>query len=143
MVFRQIRNLYCSLICHIGISDLNPPEADNEVDPDIDENGLKFSVDVTTILQQLVENELDKLASCIILSTNEVTYQKVKNTSQKLQEELLSTDKKHKRTSRHIFSRNLITNEPSTLNFLYCNKIEEQEDNDEIHGITHTGWLCK
>ena len=122
---------------------MNPPVADNEVDPDIDENDLKYSVDVTTILQQLVENELDKLASCIILSTNEVTYQKVKNTSQKLQEELLSTDKKHKRTSRHIFSRNLITNEPSTLNFLYCNKIEEQEDNDEIHGITHTGWLCK
>ena len=143
MVFRQIKNLYCSLICHIGISDLNPPKADNEVDPDIDENGLKFSVDVTTILQQLVENELDKLASCIILSTNEDTYQKVKNTSQKLHEELLSTDKKHKRTSRHIFSRNLITNEPSTLNFLYCNKIEEQEDNDEINGITHTGWRCK
>ena len=137
------QNSYRSLICHIGISDLNPPVVDNEVDPDIDENGLKFSVDVTTILQQLVENELDKLASCIILSTNEVTYQKVKNTSQKLQDELLSTDKKHKRTSRHIFSRNLITNEPSTLNFLYCNKIEEQEDNDEIHGITHTGWLCK
>ena len=137
------KNVYLSLICHIDISDLHPPEADSEVDPNIEENDLKVSADVTTILQQLVEIELDKLASCIILSTNEVTCRKVKNTSQKLQEELLSTDKKHKRTSRHIFSRNLITNEPSTLNFLYCNKIEDQEDNDKIHGITDTGWLCK
>ena len=77
---------------------------------------------MTTLLQQLIADELDNLISTLILATNEITCssKEVENISQKHQRKLFLSDKEHKGNRIHIRRRNLIRNEQCSQNFTHC-----------------------
>ena len=90
--------------------------------PVLSHTEAKISLDITTILDQLIADELDNLISTLILATNEITCssKEVENISQKHQRKLFLSDKEHKRNRIHIRTRNLIRNEQCSQNFTYC-----------------------
>ena len=90
--------------------------------PVLSHTDAKISYDITTLLQQLIADELDNLISTLILATNEITYssKEVENISQKHQRKLFLSDKEHKGNRIHIRRRNLIRNEQCSQNFTHC-----------------------
>ena len=109
--------------------------------PVVSETEARISYDITTVLQQLIADELDNLISTLILATNEITCGKeVENISQKHQKELFLSDKEHKRKRIHIRTRNLIRNEQCSQNFTHC---EPELNGDGKCEQRHTNFVFK
>ena len=102
--------------------------------PVVGETEARISYDITTVLQQLIADELDNLISTLILATNEITCEKeVETISQKHQKELFLSDKEHKRKRIHIRRRNLIRNEQCSQNFTHCTPVQDDGKREQRH----------
>ena len=110
--------------------------------PVLNHTDAKISYDITTLLQQLIADELDNLISTLILATNEITYssKEVENISQKHQRKLFLSDKEHKGNRIHILTRNLIRNEQCSQNFTHC---EPELNGDGNCEQRHTNFVFK
>ena len=110
--------------------------------PVVSQTETQISNDITTVLDQLIADELDNLISTLILATNEITFgaKEVENTLQKHRKELFLSDKEHKRKRIHIRTRNLIRNEQCSQNFTHCTP---ELHEDEKRELRHTSFGFK
>ena len=110
--------------------------------PVVSQTEAQISNDITTILDQLIADELDNLISTLILATNEITFgaKEVENTLQKHRKELFLSDKEHKRKRIHIRTRNLIGNEQCSQNFTHCTPEHYENEKRELR---HTSFGFK
>jgi hypothetical protein len=100
----------------------------------VDEKESEISCDITSLLQQLITDELDNLISTIILATNGSTCKEVE-TSLKHPKDLYLVDKEDKRKCSFVRSRHLIRHEQSLPNITRCMKNGETEQKHKNCGI--------
>ena len=100
----------------------------------VDEKESTVSCDITSLLQQLITDELDNLISTIILATNGSTCKELE-TSLKHPKDLGFIDKEHKRKCSFVRSRHLIRNEQSLHNITHSMKNGETEQQHKNCGI--------
>ena len=98
------------------------------------EKEAAISYDITSLLQQLITDELDNLISTIILATNGSTCKEVE-TFMKHPIGLYLVDKEHNRKCSFARSSHLIRNEQNFQNITHSMKNGEKEQEHKNCGM--------